>query len=129
MYWPIGPARALEQRLPTHTELWSHDDPESPSGTRTGLKGEVQDNGIQQELRSSHASNQAASPTTKRFAAANGHSNGKANTDSLDHDDGHILELEAARGGQIFATITRTSLSVWQTKVQLFSGTDWSCSA
>lgn len=36
------------------------------------------------------------------------------------HDEQEIIDVRLARGGHLFATITHSSLSIWQTKVSRF---------
>lgn len=39
-----------------------------------------------------------------------------ANGQAGAHDEQEIVDIRLARGGHLFATITRSSLSIWQTK-------------
>lgn len=113
MYWPIGPAKAYEQRLPTHSALRSND---GVDALPDGAEGTSQTNGDRQ------ASNGSAHGSPEARRTVNGsHRRGKSQAEPSEQDDGYILDLAVSRAGHIFATITRTTLTVWQTRVLILS--------
>lgn len=107
MYWPIGPAKAYEQRLPTHSSLRFNDGADT---LVISADGTTETNG---DVGASNGSDHGSIPRT-----VNGtHRRGKSQAEPLEQDDGSILDLGVSKAGHIFATITRTTLTVWQTRV------------
>lgn len=97
MYWPIGApkAYALTKHARSSTQVQpSHD------GAAENKTGEGHDGSQKQ--------------------ATGGGLNGAASQNDTDHqstvDEDEILAAQVSRGGGIFATITRSSLTIWQTK-------------
>jgi hypothetical protein len=90
MYWPIGPpkAYALARHRTTTPPLNSHDGSES-------------------------SRDDAPSDTVSEEEAEREKVNGGSDTHEGDNE---ILAARISRGGSVFATITRSQLTVWQTK-------------
>ncbi len=103
MYWPIGGPRAYEQELPNHPSQLSHDGINGPEkkSIRTISQDAIVYNG---------PSRSPVDQTTKK--------NSWETTSIPDQEDnGDIIGMRVARQGHLFATITFSSLTVWQTKV------------
>lgn len=112
MYWPIGPpkAYALEKHRSAEPPTQSHDGSE---GSRAG-----------EEADSSRATSEVESDSL----SADSRTVSEDNKSSLDADsetgqevassgnDEAILAAKITRGGSVFATLTRSRLTIWQTK-------------
>lgn len=118
MYWPIGPAKAYEQRLPTASSTLSHDGLATPRNPEKEDALESAPNGPSTPSNSSAQSSNAVSPEATNTRQVNGkHGRRQSGTSAIDHDDASILDLAVSKSGSVFATITRTTLTIWQTKV------------
>ena len=111
MYWPIGAPRSYEQQLPTKHAILSDDGyarsrSKSAEGKRTAKNenGDVPE-GAEQGEEASQKVDAESYPEPDNEEAAN------------KSDDGGIIGVRVSRVGSTFATITKTSLTVWQTKV------------
>lgn len=113
MYWPIGPpkayalskTRAVEQPQESHDGSDKNSEKEADSTNVLGLEeGEV--NGSLDA--DSGSSLEEGGSNTERTSS---HDSGDVHT-----NDEEILDAKVSRGGSVFATITRSSLTVWQTK-------------
>ncbi|KAF2153080.1 RIC1-domain-containing protein [Myriangium duriaei CBS 260.36] len=100
MYWPLG--------IPNYYSVRPHTTATSSTETHDGTPQydlpSSATNGAAQEYGGDDGDISLSQPPSAAGGAHNSTS------------DDHILDLRSSRGGQIFATITRRSLSVWQTK-------------
>lgn len=102
MYWPIGAPKAYalsKQRHSTRSER-SHDGSEETS------EG------------SGRSAQNGASEVTGSAAQDNGSQENRSHSvrDTVIAEDDSILAAKVSRGGSIFVTLTRSQLTVWQTK-------------
>ena len=123
MYWPIGAPRIYEQQLPTKLASTSDDGLDTSRRARKSKSG---DRRVKEERERSSSANPGPTSISELdrnddsprgdLSPENGQ-NSKAEDDAKANDDGSILCLRVPRTGHTFATITRNSLTVWQTKV------------
>lgn len=128
MFWPIGSPRVYatsQRQLPPERRITSDDGVNSqpPPAAVNGRHHEPEsahaaqlrpaDDDAERDATVTQGPNGSAPQTS---SAANGSLQGNdAETDV----DGEIIALRVARNGQLFATITRSTLTIWQTKVSL----------
>lgn len=112
MYWPIGPAKAYQQHLPPDLSEPIHDGLDLSRKTRQKARHA-------QRAAMLEAHDGARNEGTPRAGEE------KSTTESTGTrisdagvEDGAIIGLCVSRHGHIFATITKTTLTVWLTKVQ-----------
>lgn len=131
MFWPIGSPRVYatsQRQLPRERHITSND----------GVNSEAPPaavNGKRHETAPAYADADAAQPkplgdNAEHDAPVTQGPNGSApqassttngavqGTDAETDVDGEIIALRVARNGQLFATITRSTLTIWQTKVR-----------
>ncbi|KAK8166845.1 RIC1-domain-containing protein [Phyllosticta citrichinensis] len=115
MYWPIGSPRvyATSQRQLARELRATTDDgidaaPDSSSSPPRHAPGNAQDNLV----------TQGQNGTAQRFLSASASTNGtlQGSSDVEANIEGEIVAMRMSRSGQLFATITRSTLSIWQTK-------------
>ncbi|KAB2577530.1 Ribosome control protein 1 [Lasiodiplodia theobromae] len=125
MFWPIGSPRVYatsQRQLPPERRITSDDgvNNEAPPAAVNGKHHEPDHaRAAQQKPRDDSAEHDAtvtqgpngSAPQTS--TATNGSLQG---TDAEADIDGEIIALRVARSGQLFATITRSTLTIWQTK-------------
>ncbi|EOD52114.1 putative duf1339 domain protein [Neofusicoccum parvum UCRNP2] len=125
MFWPIGSPRVYatsQRQLPPERRITSDDGVNSqpPPAAVNGRHHEPEsahaaqlrpaDDDAERDATVTQGPNGSAPQTS---SAANGSLQGNdAETDV----DGEIIALRVARNGQLFATITRSTLTIWQTK-------------
>jgi hypothetical protein len=138
MYWPVGAPRiyAASNNSTSKGRIYhSNDDVESPNAAQSSsylnaLSGASETTQDDEELLSGHLT-----PTTPRTPAIQPvelDAQRRPPATSLDDlEDGHndsireagrqpILGLKMSRTGHLFAVITATSMTIWQTKVWKF---------
>ncbi|KAK5168400.1 WD40 repeat protein [Saxophila tyrrhenica] len=106
MYWPIGAPKVYalsKHATPRSAVTESHDGAESSEPSASSEAKESIDTGSE-----SRESSQSRSTATNGEIASNGN--------DVIAREGSILDAKVSRGGAIFATITRSSLTIWQTK-------------
>lgn len=110
MYWPIGPpkAYALSKRKTTPLPVRSHDG----LGETREEEGGTEGSGEQEE---EDGANGELNTHDDEDDASHGHSTGDLSMTGSVRDE-EILAAKVSRGGSVFATITRSQLTVWQTK-------------
>ncbi|KAK8240168.1 RIC1-domain-containing protein [Phyllosticta capitalensis] len=120
MYWPIGSPRvyATSQRQLTRELRTTTDDgidtapastrPDSSSSPPRHAPGNANDDSVTQ------GQNGPAQRLSGASASTNGTLQGSGDVEG--NIDGEIVALRMSRGGQVFATITRSTLTIWQTK-------------
>lgn len=139
MYWPVGVPSVYEQDLPLDNRPVSHD----------GLDA-IHEEGPQESLKPPHTAHASSaldddgiSPTstppvpdapedqlTRARLAKHTRKHSRSpslNTPALQiYDKGDIIDARPSRSGHLFATITRTSLAIWQTKACRVPGSSFS---
>lgn len=110
MYWPIGPpkAYALSKRKTIPIPARSHDGLEGSREEEGGAEGsgeQEDEDGVNGDL-NTHGDEDDTS---------HGSSTGDISVPGSARDE-EILAAKVSRGGSVFATITRSQLTVWQTK-------------
>lgn len=108
MYWPTGAPNVYalaKQNIPESRVSRSHD----------GLDGDA--TASTASVASSNGSQPAVEGREHEHAHANGDGieNGGGDISSL-FEDNEILDVKVSRGGSVFVTITRSALTIWQTK-------------
>lgn len=115
-YWPISSPSVFAATKNTNLERTpvSHDgtDEASQSGRDSATEAESADetdndaseNGLEQVKEEGDEQKSAQTNNLLRFAEDDVH--------------GEIIAIRVARSGQLFATLTRTTLTIWQTKVR-----------
>jgi len=121
MYWPIGVPCifAVSKHDLDHKQTTSDDGVTTPTLPKKSLDKEIAAN---EEEDSAPDSTQANGNETKkpgRRASENGtsKSNGTSKDEAEKDPGGEIVGIAVARSGHMFITITRSTLTVWQTKV------------
>lgn len=120
MYWPIGAPRNYAQQLPL--ELSHAEEDDTQESHRIAVT-EAHD--AHEGADSEHAGNEGNSHTPQHSEAekspvhrVNGGAIAQERQDSrISIDDGKILSMRVSRHGHLFATITSSSLTVWQAQV------------
>lgn len=141
MYWPIGAPRiyaaSKHELLPKHSTTSDDGLGEKPqtqeeaSSAKNGTATQDQDgdseigsddrpNGNSQHSSQSGADSQSRAKKVK--------SNGETKQGTADDAGGEIVGLKVTRSGHMFATITRSTLTVWQTKVDTYHIIHGTCS-
>lgn len=126
MFWPIGSPRVYatsQRQLPPERRITSDDgtNTTAPPAAVNGKHHEPApahaaqpkpaDDDVEHDATVTQGPNGSAPQTS---SATNGNLQG---TDAETDVDGEIIALRVARNGQLFATITHSTLTVWQTKV------------
>jgi len=117
MYWPLGAPRSYAQQLPLELSQISRDGIEN--SPRAAQNSDVADEQNNNENNVNTTSQHAHSKQSHQDSQAEGDINGPSNEAENTTDDGKILSLRVSRYGHIFATITSSSLTVWQTQVSI----------
>lgn len=125
MFWPIGSPRVYatsQRQLPPERRITSDDGVNSqPPPAAVNGKHHEPESAHAAQLRPADDDTECDATVTQgpngsapqTSSAANGSLQGNdAETDV----DGEIIALRVARNGQLFATITRSTLTIWQTK-------------
>jgi hypothetical protein len=103
MYWPLGAPRSYVQQLPLELSSPDPDDslavPNETPRTSVDETTSVENHGPKDDANAQDGA-RASEQGTKAL-----------------NDNGNIMCLRASRHGHIFATITTSSLTVWQTQV------------
>lgn len=111
MYWPIGPPKAYA--------LSKHRAPEAPLQSHGGSEksGEEEDSKSASDVEE-HGANGLPDPAEKGTAEDETELDGRsANGSAAEHKNNEeTLAAKVSRGGSVFATITKSRLTVWQTK-------------
>lgn len=110
MYWPIGAPKVYA--LSKHATAASYSDDgldrrEEASASRAPDQGDAAEPEDAKDGNAANGSVTARSPQAAHTESGPGHTRGV---------DGEIVATKPSRGGSIFATITRSTLTVWQTK-------------
>jgi hypothetical protein len=115
-YWPISSpsvfAATKETRTtPTHT---------TDDGTESGTK---RDNDTESSVADSEDRTESEA-SERQLGVAEGEPEAAEKKDAAEHlaendVSGEILAIEVTRSGHMFATITRSTLTIWQTKVRV----------
>jgi hypothetical protein len=134
MYWPIGAPRVYAaSKLELSVSSTSANEEECAAPVRIPVEkpksngpddhGEVGQFPKEEEEEESEDGPERQSKTgSKRQGAKQSPSeNCDTGLESEEDPGGEILGLRVSRGGQIFATITRSTLTIWQTKVTKLS--------
>jgi hypothetical protein len=110
MYWPIGPpkAYALSKRKTIPLPSRSHDGLE-------GLQEEEGGSAVSEEQEEEDGVNGDVNTNEDEDDTSHGNSTGDVSVPGSARDE-EILAAKVSRGGSVFATITRSQLTVWQTK-------------
>ena len=133
MYWPIGAPRiyaASLQRPPKSRSLESDDGAESQHSEDDEDGPLIETRRASEEANEGNAdSNSNAKPEEKpRINVASSQTSARkvescpmSNESNFEEgaENETIIDLRASRTGHVFATITPTSLTVWQTRVRL----------
>lgn len=117
MYWPLGAPRSYAQQLPLELSQISRDGIEDspPPVEDGGVTGDEINNENTVNTTSQHTHAEHSHQGSQAERDVNGPSKEAENLT----DDGKILSLRVSRYGHIFATITSSSLTVWQTQVSI----------
>lgn len=129
MYWPIGPAKAYEQQLPIANALHSETDITTPLVASVNSSFDARDAPLHVGDDSVQISDTSPPQTATESTVSGLHQGLISSGEALNHDDGSIHDIGASRSGHLFATITRTTLTVWQTKVPTIFAPALSCFA
>jgi RAB6A-GEF complex partner protein 1 len=129
MYWPIGAPRiyaATKHERDDEQQTTSDDGSTTPTLRNKSLeRGQNGDSALNDdeedtEQAHSHGSKQKE-PTPRKSEVAAGKeaskSNGTFSDDAEKDPGGQIVGIAVARSGHMFITITSSTLTVWQTKV------------
>jgi len=115
MYWPLGAPRSYAQQLPLElsqssvegVDVAAHLNQDAQVDNEVGkVESKLDTNGEQDDSEKSHQDFQVE-----------GRVNGVAKEAKNNADGGKILSLKVSPYGHLFATITSSSLTVWQTQV------------
>ena len=111
MYWPIGAPKVYALSKHATKVTRTHDGVEDKTESSEQSHGSTLGNqdGSSQEERQ----DQASGTSVKDNAVPNGESDRAEDTITPESE---ILDAKVSRGGSMFATITRSSLTIWQTK-------------
>jgi hypothetical protein len=114
-YWPISSPSVFAATKDTRTETTHTSDDGAESGTKRDddTESSVADSEDRTESEVSEG----------ELGVAEGEAVDKPGTEHVAEDDisGEIRAIEVTRSGHMFATITRSTLTIWQTKVRLDS--------
>ena len=137
MYWPIGAPRiyaASNHALSREPTLLASDDADSkasllesslPDSDRdseavVAVTGEPKEGGRTAQDPATKGKNKEVSDPQSRPDTPRDRDGVEDGSDApLTQDDGAIIALRASRSGHLFATITTTTLTIWQTRVCL----------
>ena len=128
MYWPISSPSVYEQELPIQNRILSYDGVEdgSKSETSTDLLGEkLSHSSIEEQIVKDYSPEPESSQISSNSGSAQSHHQKAKETNQdpwnvVEEQRGpneEVLGVCNARSSHLFATITRESLSIWQTKV------------
>jgi hypothetical protein len=126
MYWPIGAPRvyaASKQELSAlhDSSTTSSDedaaDPIQINTTQLATEQAIDDDEDELEERKPTAGTTKA-PGKQAAKPAAAENKDKTGFEPEDDPGGEIVGLRVSRSGHIFATITRSTLTIWQTKVR-----------
>ena len=130
MYWPIGAPCVYDQAIPLSPDAFSQDGLESPTDLiATDLRNDPQSRPF-----SSGEEGQDLEPhAVETILSSNGQAQDQMRwEDSHDTpeksrerrrtvtDNGEIIGMQCSRTGHLIVTVTRTSVTVWQSKVHDF---------
>ncbi|KAF2085114.1 RIC1-domain-containing protein [Saccharata proteae CBS 121410] len=115
MYWPIGSPQvyaATQHQLPAELRATSDD---NATSTDSSARPETSPNGDSRAHDDDAHGHVAAQqgPSGSLAEIPNGTRQG---SEAEGHIHGEIIGLRVARSGHLFATLTRTTLTIWQTK-------------
>ena len=116
MYWPLGAPRSYAQQLPLELSQLSTDGTNDEPNASHSVNGVLGDASVKPKTRGDELPKDFEQPHQDDDEAeqdVNGPSNG---ADNITVEE-RIVCLCVARYGHIFATITQSSLTVWQTQV------------
>jgi hypothetical protein len=117
-YWPISSPSvyAATKRLDTGRARISHDGVEHEKGDEKHAGS----NGISQAHTETETCTQGKSGVEEKDGAPL--SQGNALNELVEDDiHGEIIAIRVTRSGHMFATLTRTTLTIWQTKARFFA--------
>jgi len=117
MYWPLGAPRSYAQHLPLELSRVSRDGTDDAS--LAARDGDVADDEIDEGDEVNTNNQHMHSKQSHQDSQAEGDVNDPSKEAENIADDGKILSLRISRYGHIFATITSSSLTVWQTQVSM----------
>jgi hypothetical protein len=121
-YWPISSPSVFAATKNTNLEHT----PVSHDGTDEASQ-DGQDGASEAETESTIETDDTESTEGEEEVKEEGKEEGKeqkarqtSNLDQFAEDDvhGEIIAIQVTRSGQLFATLTRTTLTIWQTKVR-----------
>lgn len=133
MYWPIAAPRVYVARVPPpavpidydsegSAELVRHrlsvssaaDDPDQ----NDSVKGSTEDEDEGRKVGEKEVEDEESLPDTPS-ASSRGNQHQNSTNSSPNEELSHIIALRVARNGHLFATVTKTELTIWQTKVRI----------
>jgi len=117
-YWPISSPSVFAATKDTRTKTTHTSD----DGTESGTK---RDDDTESSVADSEDRTESE-VSDKELVVEEGEPEDRPGNERLAEDDvsGEIRAIEVTRSGHMFATITRSTLTIWQTKVRSCSGCD-----
>jgi hypothetical protein len=135
MYWPIGAPRVYTAKTPPFTTPIDYNSDDSPDLVRTSvsdsseavetepsdsLKESTEDEDDGRKIGEKEVEDEESLPEIPRNTH-NGETLSSESGDAAEAESmSHIIALTVARSGLLFATVTRSDLTIWQTKVRNF---------
>lgn len=149
MYWPLGAPRVYAAKIPGIGSTYDSDDdgsiiaaspieepseasgklPETPEGNELSAKPvEVAEDHTERKVKDVVNGNEGLHPGRLEEAGKSGSSLDVTFTDTADeekkrtHGSRDLLALKMSRNGALFATVTASELTIWQTRVGVHFG-------
>lgn len=125
MYWPLGAPRSYAQQLPLELSKLSSDGLKALVAVQGRNTPEVVDK--QEDSEETLAENGVGKGEQQESISSQGQENESSRHEEAQDsaheqpgvaDDGRVISMRASRHGHLFATITSSSLTVWQTQVR-----------
>lgn len=122
MYWPLGAPRRYAQQLPLELSQLSANGIDDAAHIGQDAQVENELDSVEKKLET--IGQQDVLEQSHRDCEVKEHVNGVAKEAERHTDGGRILSLKVSRHGHLFATITSSSLTVWQTQVSTLGQDD-----